>query len=155
LTNSAEFSNAFFQNVLQHQTPNSFKPMATIYQAKRLKKMKAPCRWRSWHSTWQISLGENMRTYKVRCMDLERFQSQVQKAGAIVVYHSRRLIVRVANSVHYFWEGLKERFTSWRLPARMNANVVPNRRDLRPQPSHAFLTEALRPWIANKISNLL
>jgi len=33
-------------------------------------------------------------------MDLKRFQSQVLKAEAIVVKHSRRLIVRVENSVH-------------------------------------------------------
>lgn len=38
------------------------------------------------------------------CMDLERFQSQVLKAGVFVGKHSRQLIVRVAQSVRYFWK---------------------------------------------------
>ena len=79
------------------------------------------------------------------CMDLKRFQSQVLKAGAIVVKHSRRLIVRVANGVHYFWHRLTECISGWKLPARLSVNTAPNRRELRPPPSHAFLTEVIRP----------
>lgn len=79
------------------------------------------------------------------CMDLQRFQSQVLKAGALVVKHSRQLIVRVAQSVRSFWKRLNERFSEWKLPARLTPNIGPNRRRLRPPPRHAHLTEVLRP----------
>jgi hypothetical protein len=79
------------------------------------------------------------------CKDLERFQSQVRKAGALVLKHSRQLIVRVADSVRYFWKKLNERFSGWKLPARLNPNIGANRRRLRPPPRHAYLTEVLRP----------
>jgi hypothetical protein len=78
------------------------------------------------------------------CMDLGRFQSQVLKAGALVIKHSRRVIVRVARSVQDFWERLSGRFAGWKLPDRLQANIGPNRRALRPPPSHAHLIEVLR-----------
>jgi hypothetical protein len=78
------------------------------------------------------------------CMDLGRFQSQVLKAGALIIKHSRRLIVRVARSVQEFWVRLASRFSSWRLPDRLQSHIGPNRRALRPPPSHAHRTEVLR-----------
>ena len=78
------------------------------------------------------------------CMDLGRFQSQVLKAGAVVIKHSRRLIVRVARSVQDFWGRLCGRFQGWKLPARLEVNVGPNRRALRPPPAHSHLVEVLR-----------
>lgn len=78
------------------------------------------------------------------CMDLGRFQNQVLKAGAMVVKHSRRLVVRIACSVQSFWQLLGERFQSWRLPPRISVNTTPSRGHLRPPPKHAFLVEVLR-----------
>jgi hypothetical protein len=77
------------------------------------------------------------------CTDLGRFQNQVLKAGAVVIKHSRRLIVRVARSVQDFWERLSGRFSGWKLPARLQADSGPNRRALRPPPTHAHLVEVL------------
>jgi hypothetical protein len=79
------------------------------------------------------------------CIDLMRLQSQVLKAGALVLKHSRQLIVRVSNSILYFWNRLNERFSGKKLQARLNANIGPNRRRLRPPPRPAHLTEVLRP----------
>ncbi len=79
------------------------------------------------------------------CMDLQRFQNQVLKAGALVLKLSRQLIVRMAQSVQYFWNKLNERFSYWKLPVRLNSNLRPNRRRLRPPPRIAHLTEILRP----------
>lgn len=78
------------------------------------------------------------------CTDLGRFQSQVLKAGALVIKHSRRVIVRLARSVQDFWERLSGRFSTWKLPDRLHANIGPNRRALRPPPAHAHLIEVLR-----------
>lgn len=62
------------------------------------------------------------------CMDLGRFQNQVLQAGALVIKHFRRVIVRVARSVQGFWERLSGRFSAWKLPDRLHANIGPNRR---------------------------
>lgn len=78
------------------------------------------------------------------CMDLGRFQSQVLGAAAIVIKHSRRLVVRVAHSIQNFWERLSGRFSAWKIPDRLQANIAPNRRPLRPPPIHAHLVEVLR-----------
>ncbi len=77
-------------------------------------------------------------------MDLGRFQAYVLKAGARIVKHSRRLIVRVAQSVQSFWQRLAECIAAWRLPERLHANTSPNRRSLRRAPKHAHLQEVLR-----------
>ena len=78
------------------------------------------------------------------CTDLGRFQNHVLKAGAMIVKHARRLIVRVARSVQDFWERLSGRLSGWKLPDRLRANTGPNRRALRPPPKHAHLIEVLR-----------
>jgi hypothetical protein len=78
------------------------------------------------------------------CMDLGRFQSQVLKAGSLVIKHSRRVIVRVANGVQALWNKLSERFSGWKFSAQLKPLVGPNRRLLRP-PATAILTEVLRP----------
>lgn len=78
------------------------------------------------------------------CMDLGRFQNQILKAGAIVVKHSRRLVVRAAQSVQRFWERLGVRLASWKLPSRWQTSQGPHRGRLRPPPRHAHLSEVLR-----------
>jgi hypothetical protein len=78
------------------------------------------------------------------CMDLGRFQNQVLKAGAFVVKHSRRVIVRVARSEQDFWQRINDRSASWRLPSRLKSNLGLTRRRLRPPPEHAHLIEVLR-----------
>ena len=78
------------------------------------------------------------------CMDLGRFQNQVLKAGAQIVKHSRRLIVRVARSVQDFWSHISGRISAWKLPDRLRLNPRPNRRALRPPPRHSHLIEVLR-----------
>ena len=77
------------------------------------------------------------------CTDLGRFQYQVLKAGALVIKHSRRVIVRVARAVQNFWERLSGQLSAWKLPARLQANSRANRRKLRPPPKHAHLIEVL------------
>lgn len=77
-------------------------------------------------------------------MDLGRFQAYVLKAGARIVKHSRRLIVRVAQSVEGFWQRLTKRIAAWRLPERLRINTSHNRRSLRSAPRHAHLHEVLR-----------
>ena len=78
------------------------------------------------------------------CTDLGRFQAYVLNAGAQVVKHSRRLIVRVAQSVQAFWESVCGRIANWRLPERLRANSSLNRSALRPAPRHSHLQEVLR-----------
>ena len=77
-------------------------------------------------------------------IDLGRFRAYVLKAGARIVKHSRRLVVRVARSVQGFWQRLTDCIAGWRLPDRLQVNSCPNRRALRPPPRHAHLQEVLR-----------
>jgi hypothetical protein len=90
-------------------------------------------------------VGSEHENVQGSCMVLGRFQSQVLNAGALVLKHSRQMIVRVAHSVRYFWKKLNEHFTVWKLPARLDPNIGANRRRLRPSPRHAYLTEVQRP----------
>ena len=77
------------------------------------------------------------------CWDLTRFQSYVLKAGARIVKHARRLLLRVAGSVQHFWSCLSKRISNWQLPPELRIDRA-HRRSLRPAPSHAQLTEVLR-----------
>lgn len=77
-------------------------------------------------------------------LDLGRFQSYVLKAGARVVKHARRLVVRVAQSVQGFWQKLSDCIDQWKLPERLKVNTQTNRSALRPAPRHSHLQEVLR-----------
>ena len=76
--------------------------------------------------------------------DLNRFQSTVLKAGAKVVKHSRRLIIRVSQSVQAFWQRLYDRVAKWNLPDRFGPLLGPQSRALVPPPQHSHLTAVLR-----------
>ena len=78
------------------------------------------------------------------CWDLSRFQKYVLHAGARIVKHSRRLIVRVALSVQDFWQRLSKRIQRWRLPASLPQPKGPRRQAWMPAPSHAHQHEVLR-----------
>jgi len=78
------------------------------------------------------------------CCDLARFQRDVLKAGARIVKHSRRLIVRVAQAVRPFWERLAACLRRWKLPSRMPPPRGPHVRAWTPPPRHAFACEARR-----------
>jgi len=54
------------------------------------------------------------------------------------------LVVRVARSIQNFWERLSGRFSAWKIADRLQANIGPNRRPLRPLPMHAHRVEVLR-----------
>ncbi len=77
------------------------------------------------------------------CWDLNRFQLYVLKAGARVVKHAKRLVLRVASSVEQFWRELSSRISSWCLPPELQVTRR-RRRRLRPAPRHAHLAEVLR-----------
>lgn len=78
------------------------------------------------------------------CWDLKRFQLSVLKAGGQVIKHSRRLIVRVAQSVQQFWRLLNARIERWNFSKRLTKPQGPKSRAWMPPPKHAFLTEVLR-----------
>ena len=51
-------------------------------------------------------------------LDLGRFHAYVLKAGARVVKHARRLVVRVAQSVQRFWKQLSDCSDQWELRSK-------------------------------------
>lgn len=78
------------------------------------------------------------------CFDLARFQRDVLKAGGRVVKHARRLVLRVAKVVTYFWQRLLERFDRWKLPHRFPQPQGPRVRAWIPPPRHALRAEVRR-----------
>ncbi len=77
------------------------------------------------------------------CLDLNRFQKTVLKAGGRVIKHSRRLVVHIAQSVIPLWERLSRRLQRWRLTRRCPRPIGPRQRPWMPPPSHAHLGEVL------------
>jgi hypothetical protein len=73
--------------------------------------------------------------------DLTRFQLFILKVGAEIVKHSRRLILRIAESAEPLWSRLTKRMDGWHqsdeAPAKPPTGFMP-------PPSHAFLKEVLR-----------
>ena len=74
------------------------------------------------------------------CWELKRFQLFVLKVGAAIVKHSRRLIVRIADSAAALWHQLIERMGAWRIGSQCRPRLT----GFRPPPDHAHLTEVLR-----------
>jgi hypothetical protein len=77
--------------------------------------------------------------------DLKRFQLFVLLVGGRWVKHSRRLVLRIAESASPLWSGLAQRIASWRLPWVEDCSVSrPVRRGFMPPPSHSHHREVLR-----------
>lgn len=74
------------------------------------------------------------------CWDLTRFQLFVLKVGAEIVKHSRRLVMRIADSAAPLWSRLIGRIEAW--SARADRSPRPS--GFMPPPRHAHLTEVLR-----------
>ena len=74
------------------------------------------------------------------CWDLTRFQLFVLKVGAEIIKHSRRLMMRIAQSAEPLWSRLIARLQSWQ-PASDGRRC---RRGFTPPPAHAHLSEVLR-----------
>lgn len=74
------------------------------------------------------------------CWDLKRFQLFVLKVGALIVKHSRRLIMRIADSAEPLWRHLIERIGAWKVLSESRHRP----KGFRPPPDHARLTEVLR-----------
>lgn len=77
------------------------------------------------------------------CLDLNRFQKTVLKAGARVIKRSRRIVVHLVRSVMPFWASLFRRLQRWRFTRRRPSPSGPRRRPWMPPPSHAHLGEVL------------
>lgn len=77
------------------------------------------------------------------CWDLTRFQLFVLKVGAEIIKHSRRLIMRIAESAEPLWSRLVKRLEQWSLPS---THVIssPKLSGFMPPPQHAHLNETLR-----------
>ncbi len=73
------------------------------------------------------------------CWDLTRFQLFVLKVGGEVVKHSRRLMLRIAESAVPLWAHLTDRLRGW----RGREKVAAQRHGFTPLPSHAHEREVL------------
>jgi hypothetical protein len=75
------------------------------------------------------------------CWDLTRFQLFVLKVGAEIIKHSRRLILRIAESAEPLWSRLTKRMERWQDgdDSRTKPPI-----GFMPPPSHAHLSEVLR-----------
>jgi len=78
------------------------------------------------------------------CWDLRRFQQSVLRAGGRVVKHSRRLWLRVEESVERFWSLLAQRIRQLRLSSRWHSPHGARQRSWVPPPDHAHLSMVLR-----------
>jgi len=77
------------------------------------------------------------------CWDLTRFQLFVLKVGAEITKHSRRLMMRIAESAQPLWSRLIARIRQWSLPESHRIKAV-RRSGFVPPPEHAHLSEVLR-----------
>jgi hypothetical protein len=77
------------------------------------------------------------------CWDLTRFQLFVLKVGGEIIKHSRRAILRIAESAEPLWSRLISRIERWELPEHFSQPAA-KRRAWMPPPAHANLTEVLR-----------
>jgi len=77
------------------------------------------------------------------CWDLTRFQLFLLKVGAEFIKHSRRLLLRIAESAQPLWLRLTQCLEQWSLPATHRVPAI-RRSGFTPPPEHAHLTEVLR-----------
>ena len=84
---------------------------------------------------WQDAVGG--------CWDLNRFQLFILKVGGEIIKHSRRAMLRIAESAQPLWSRLIERLECWRLPDSF-LRPTARRRAWMPPPSHSHLHEVLR-----------
>lgn len=77
------------------------------------------------------------------CWDLTRFQLFILKVGGEIIKHSRRAVLRIAESAQPFWSRLIERFESWTSPGDATT-TAPSPRPWMPPPAHSHLCEVLR-----------
>ena len=74
------------------------------------------------------------------CWDMLRFIQSVLKVGGRLVKHSRRLVMRIAESAQPLWSRLTGRLEAWQVtPAKPNSTS-----GFMPPPDHAHLCEVLR-----------
>lgn len=74
------------------------------------------------------------------CWDLTRFQLFVLKVGGEIIKHSRRLILRIAESAEPLWSRLTKRIESWLSQATPSKPTT----GFMPPPRHSHLSEVLR-----------
>jgi len=74
------------------------------------------------------------------CWDLQRFVLFVLKVGGEMVKHSRRLVLRIAESAEPLWSHLINRLSSW----KTRPSGKPKGCGFMPPPDHAHLSEVLR-----------
>ncbi|MEJ7596163.1 MAG: transposase [Planctomycetaceae bacterium] len=77
------------------------------------------------------------------CWDLTRFQLFVLKVGAEIIKHSRRLMMRIAQSAEPLWSRFVKRLEQWSLPSSHTIKL-PRRSGFTAPPQHAHLNEVLR-----------
>lgn len=77
------------------------------------------------------------------CWDLTRFQLFLLKVGAEIIKHSRRLMVRIAESAKPLWSRLVQRLQQWALP-ETHRIAAPRRSGFTPAPQHSHVSEVLR-----------
>lgn len=77
------------------------------------------------------------------CWDLTRFQLFVLKVGGEIIKHSRRAMLRIAESAEPLWSRLARRIERWRLPEEFACPKARARPWVAP-PQHAHLSEVLR-----------
>ena len=74
------------------------------------------------------------------CWDLQRFVLFVLKVGGEMVKHSRRLVLRIAESAEPLWSHLIGRLSNW----KTRPSSPPKVRGFMPPPDHAHRSEVLR-----------
>ena len=72
--------------------------------------------------------------------DMQRFVLFVLKVGGEMIKHSRRLVLRIAESAEPLWSKLIARLEDWQSQASMAAKTS----GFMPPPDHAHLSEVLR-----------
>ena len=72
--------------------------------------------------------------------DMQRFILFVLKVGGELIKHSRRLVLRIAESAEPLWSKLIARLKGWQSRASTSAKVS----GFMPPPDHAHLSEVLR-----------
>lgn len=74
------------------------------------------------------------------CWDMQRFVDFVLKVGGRMVKHSRRLVLRIAQSAEPLWSRLIGRIKGWQLALPKPSSA----HGFMPPPEHAHLREVLR-----------
>lgn len=76
--------------------------------------------------------------------DLQRFQAFVLMVAGRWIRHSRRLVLRIAESAEPLWSALANRIAAWSLPESPSSGTPRVRTGFRPPPPHSHLSEVLR-----------